>query len=177
MDWNEYFMRLVYLASYKSKDNRTKIGTVIINNENTLLATGFNGFCRHVIDPMDEDFENHPKKYRYEKPEKYFFFEHSERNAIYQAARNGIKLKNSILYTQGVPCCDCARACIQSGVSKIIVHEQWPLNGITKLNGSQDWIKSLKYSCEMLDEANINIESFSKELNVDGYADGKIFKC
>jgi len=176
MNWQEYFMRLVYTVSYKSKDIRTKIGAVITDKENGILSTGFNGICRLVADPMDDPsfFNLHQHKNRYKKPLKYYFFEHAERNACYHAARNGIRLKDSTLYTQGVPCCDCARACIQSGIRKIVVHGQWPLNGISKLDGSQDWLKSLEYSRDMLGEAMIPIELFSMKLEMIGYADGKI---
>jgi dCMP deaminase len=60
---------------------------------------------------------------RQERPEKYYWFEHAERNAIYNAVRVGIPLKGCRMYVLGVPCMDCARAIVQSGIEEVIVHD------------------------------------------------------
>ena len=44
---------------------------------------------------------------------------HAERNAIYAAAREGIRLEGSTIFTPGLPCPDCARAIIQAGIVEI----------------------------------------------------------
>src|SRR5437868_115563 len=99
MDWDEYFFRHVYLASQKSKDERTKIGAVLVRSDSrAIISEGFNGICRGVDDYNSK---------RSEKPIKYFFYEHAERNSIYNCARHGISTLNSICYTQGIPCADC----------------------------------------------------------------------
>jgi len=46
---------------------------------------------------------------RFERPIKYMFFEHAERNAIFTAARHGIRTDGATLYVQALPCVDCAR--------------------------------------------------------------------
>ncbi len=46
---------------------------------------------------------------RFERPIKYMFFEHAERNAIFTAARHGIRTEGATLYVQALPCVDCAR--------------------------------------------------------------------
>lgn len=46
---------------------------------------------------------------RFERPTKYSFFEHAERNAIFTAARHGIRTEGATLYVQALPCVDCAR--------------------------------------------------------------------
>ena len=47
MNWDEYFMRMVYLVASKSCDLRTKVGSVIVR-DNQILTTGYNGFPRGV---------------------------------------------------------------------------------------------------------------------------------
>lgn len=106
------FIDLANFVKGWSKDKSTQTSAVIIDPEsNSILSIGYNGFPRGVNDQVDE---------RYERPLKYKYTEHAERNAIYNAARNGIKLKGSVMYLQWYPCCDCARAIIQSGISTLI---------------------------------------------------------
>ncbi len=183
MDWNEYFFRHVYLAAQKSKDDRTKIGAVLVRNDSrAIISEGFNGICRKVDDPADSldkisfgiwigEKAREKINYRKEKPSKYHFYEHAERNSIYNCARHGISTLNSICYTQGIPCSDCARGLIQAGISKIIVHKQWP-----NLTHSTQWVESIGYSKEMLNEAGVEIEWYDKVLEIEGFLDGKIIK-
>ena len=110
-NWDIKFIELATFLKNWSKDTSTKTSAVIENPEsNTILSIGYNGFPRGVDDSMKE---------RYERPLKYKYTEHAERNAIYNAARNGIKLNGSVMYLEWYPCCDCARAIIQSGITTV----------------------------------------------------------
>ena len=51
---------------------------------------------------------------RFNRPMKYIFFEHAERNAIFTAARHGIRTEGATLYVQALPCVDCARLVARS---------------------------------------------------------------
>lgn len=155
---HEFFMRQVYLIASRSKDYRTKIGSVLVRN-GTIISSGFNGFPIGVKD----------YKYRYEHKEtKYQFVAHSEFNSIVIAARNGISTLGSTLLTQGIPCSFCTKTIIQAGVASIVLHKQWP-----NLTHSEAWIESTKISNIMLDEAGINIIWFDKVLGLSGFLDGK----
>lgn len=127
MGWDSYFLSIANIVREKSKDPSTKIGVVIVGPENQIVSTGFNGFPRGIDESIPE---------RWERPGKYAFVEHAERNAIYNAARHGIALRHCTLYLVGlgpptVPCTDCARAVIQSGISRVVgksfrvVPERW----------------------------------------------------
>src|SRR3989344_6389619 len=111
MSWDDYFMTMVYLVASKSKDERTHIGTVIIGPKKEIRSTGYNGFVRGLNDAVSK---------RQEKIEKQFWFEHAERNAIYNATLMGISLLDCTMYTQGVPCMDCARGIVQSGIKEVV---------------------------------------------------------
>lgn len=106
-----------------SKDKNTKVGCVIVNDDKNILTCGYNGFPRGS---NDDDFSE-----RYEKPLKYMWTEHAERNAIYNATRNGVSLNNSTAFVTYFPCSDCARALIQVGVKRLYSpkpdfnHEKW----------------------------------------------------
>jgi len=115
-DLSGWYLAMAYLIATNSKDKRTKYGAVIVGPNGEIRSTGHNGFPRGC----DDDCE-----YRHRRPEKYFWIEHAERNAIYNAARVGTPLDGCTLYVQGCPCADCARAIIQSGIVRVVVHKDW----------------------------------------------------
>lgn len=174
MDWNKYFMTMVYLVSMKSKDSKTKIGAVIIGRDKGIRSTGFNGLPRGVVDDMSKVEEELPFQDRNERPEKYFWYEHAERNAIYNSANVGIPLKDCIMYTQGVPCADCGRAIIQSGINHVIVHQQWEDNG--EFMSHQKWVESAGRTMQMFKEAGIGLVQWDGKIakEIYGMSDGKI---
>jgi dCMP deaminase len=113
LTWDELFILQAALISQKSKDPSTKVGCVIVGDDNVILSMGFNGFPRGI---------NEHDKGRWARPEKYHWVEHAERNAIYNAARNGINLNGARAYLnwEPRPCADCTRALIQVGIKEII---------------------------------------------------------
>lgn len=110
--WDKYFMAMAEHAATLSKDMSTQNGCVIVGPDRDVLSTGFNGMPMGVNDDVLE---------RHERPLKYKFIEHAERNAIYLAARRGTRLKGATLYCTWPPCTDCARAIIQAGIVEVVV--------------------------------------------------------
>ena len=113
MKWDKYFVSMLYLIAMKSKDQKTQNATIIVGPDNEIRSTGYNSFPRGINDNLPE---------RQERPEKYLWIEHGERNAIFNAARVGVSLKGCRAYVSGIPCMDCARGLVQVGVVKVIVH-------------------------------------------------------
>ena len=110
--WDKRFFDLASLVSSWSEDTSRKVGAVIVADTNEILSTGYNGLPRGVSSDVES---RHSKN----DGEKYFWFENAERNAIYNSARNGMRLKGSTLYATLFPCADCARAIVQSGISVV----------------------------------------------------------
>tara|TARA_B100000963_G_C22192155_1_gene479314 strand:- start:118 stop:540 length:423 start_codon:yes stop_codon:yes gene_type:complete len=116
-----FFKDIVDLVSGLSDDPSRGVGTIIVDQNNNILSYGSNTIPTGVIKHVD----------RVNKPNKYKWIEHSERNAIYSAAKRGISLGGSKMYCTYFPCCDCARAIIQSGIIELITskpdinHEKW----------------------------------------------------
>jgi dCMP deaminase len=143
MNWTDYFLNIAEQVKLKSKDQSTQIGAVIVGVDNEVLSTGYNSFPRGMDDSLQE---------RQERPEKYFWFEHAERNAIYNAARIGVSLKNSTIYiTSGLPCMDCARGIVNSGI-KII----WCKTVCTTKN-KEKWEESQSKSLQLLNECGVQV--------------------
>ena len=119
----QYFKLAKYHADLFSKDPHKKVGALFLAPESLqILSLGYNGMPRQVD-------ENIPQ--RWERPMKFKFVEHAERNAIYNACRSGVCLEDAIAIVTWFPCTDCARAIIQSGVKTLVTvypdfnHHRW----------------------------------------------------
>ena len=113
-NWMMRWFNMCDLVATWSKDRSRQVGAVIVDDRQTLVSMGWNGFPRGGNDLVEE---------RHDRPAKYLWTEHAERNAIYNAASNGVKTAGCTMYIKWYPCADCARAIIQSGIKKLICTE------------------------------------------------------
>lgn len=143
--WDQRFFDLVALMSTWSEDRGRKVAAVIVGNANEILATGYNGFPRGV----SAEF---PERHSREMGEKYYWVEHAERNAIYNAARAGTSVAGAKIYVSLFPCADCSRAIIQSGIVE--------LNTFAPPEGDQKFGRSFEVGVRMLEEASVAINCF-----------------
>ena len=139
-DWDRRFMDLAAYIGCWSKDRSRQVGCVLVGSDNSVRSLGFNGFPRGLNDDEDE---------RHERPSKYLWTEHAERNAIYAAARNGISLVGCRIYLPWFPCVDCARAIVQAGLAELICFEP----DFTDLQ----WGEGFRVSVELLQEAGVSV--------------------
>jgi len=166
--WDEWFIKIMYLVAEKSKDPKTKIGALIVRDKR-IISTGYNGLCKGVNDNVAE---------RLVRPEKYSWFEHGERNAIYSAAKYGICTNGTIMYTNGTPCIDCARAVIQAGIAKVVVHkpyEDMSADASRQKASQSQWKGHNDRSMAMFNEAGVILEIYPKLVGSSCYFDGKRF--
>ncbi len=94
ISWDEYFM-----------------GACIVDSNNIILSTGYNGFpygCSDDLYPWEREGED----------TKYNYVVHAELNAILNA--RGKDLKGARLYVDLFPCNECAKAIIQSGIAEVV---------------------------------------------------------
>jgi dCMP deaminase len=110
-DWDRRFMDLARHVGEWSKDRSRRVGCVVVGTHNEVRAMGFNGFPRGVDDENEA---------RHERPTKYLWTEHAERNTIYNAARAGTSLESCRMYIPWFPCMDCARAIVQVGIKELV---------------------------------------------------------
>ena len=150
MKWPEYFIQKAELTARKSKDPSTKTGVILVGEDLVELTSGFNGFPRGVRDRPDR-YANRKRKYQ--------LIAHAETNAIYNAARYGIRLKDSHMYTSfgTCTCQECAKAIIQAGIIS--------LTGRNLKNDFAEgrWKDSIKIGIEMLKEACIILYEWNGE--------------
>lgn len=136
---DEYFLQKAYeYAMGHSTDPSTQNGACLVADylpDGEILVFGANHFPAGV--------EETPA--RWERPIKYKFVEHAERNCIYAAAREGICTKGKIMYCPWFSCADCARAIVQSGIKMVIGHDS------VLQEQSEHWKKQWKESIEIGD--------------------------
>lgn len=142
--WHERFMDVAELVRTWSKDPSTKVGAVVVGPDREIRSTGYNGLVRGVDDNKPE---------RLERPTKYDFFEHAERNAVYNACLIGASLKGCVIYVTAMPCPDCARAIIQSGIKMVVTHKP----EFAEDAPAGTWRDKVGYSEEMFQEAGIEL--------------------
>jgi dCMP deaminase len=110
-EWDQRFLELALLVGTWSKDRSRQVGCVIADDQRGIRAIGYNGFPRGIQDDSEQ---------RHARPAKYLWTEHAERNAIYQAARIGVRLEGCTMYLPWFPCMDCARAIVQAGITRLV---------------------------------------------------------
>ena len=133
------FLGIARAVSELSKDKRTKIGAVAIGPAGEVRAMGYNGFPRGC---NDDDLERH------ERPAKYLWTEHAERNLIYNAARVGVPLEGCIMVVTGIfPCMDCARGIVQAGFRTVVTDAQH----------NERWAESNIKAMELFDEVGVEV--------------------
>ncbi|MCK1562804.1 CMP deaminase [Bradyrhizobium sp. 173] len=142
--WDERFLSLAAQIGRWSKDRSAKAGCVIVGEDRLVRSTGFNGFPRKIND--DEPS-------RHERPAKYLWSEHAERNAIYNAARLGISTAGCICYVNWFPCVDCARAVVQAGIVRLI--------GLEPDHQDPRWGEEFQFALTLFSEAGVDVTLYS----------------
>lgn len=143
--WDTRFFELAKLVSTWSEDTGRAVGAVVVGRAQDVRSIGFNGFPRKVSG-LDKD------RFSRIGGEKYYWFEHAERNAIYNAARSGVVTEGCTIYSTLFPCSDCVRAIIQSGISCLKTYSP----------PSEDphYRRSFEVALAMAQEAGVEIELY-----------------
>lgn len=147
--WDKYFYNMAKVVEENSKCMSRKIGAVLVRDK-SVISTGYNGpprgipHCnkRLVHQPYDKhlakafynigrsNFELNecPRKilgYKSGEGAEFCIAGHAERNALINAARNGINTYGTSLFLScGVPCKDCLIEIINAGVKEVVVTDK-----------------------------------------------------
>lgn len=143
--WDIRFMDMANLIAGWSKDRSRGIGAVIVGPDRTIRSLGYNGFPRGVDDEVES---------RHERPDKYLWTEHAERNAIYNAIRAGTDIRGCTCYVNLFCCCNCARAVVQSGLSEVVSYPP---------DNDPRWQRDFEISMEMFLEGGVRVKLIEGE--------------
>jgi len=112
--WDEYFMEIARQVSTRATCDRKHVGAVIVRDK-AILSTGYNGAPHHLphCDEVGHEIvDGHCVR-----------TVHAEANAIAQAAKNGVAIKNGAIYITASPCYDCFKLIVNAGITKVVYGE------------------------------------------------------
>lgn len=131
--WQEYFMRVAHLISLRATCERAHVGAVIVR-DNNILATGYNGSpsgLPHCDGPNCLIYKStHPDGTVEENCMRTI---HAEMNAIIQAAKHGVAIKDAEIYITASPCINCLKALINVGIKTIYYDKPYKIENISEL--------------------------------------------
>lgn len=141
ISWDDYFMKMAYLASERSTCLRRSVGAIIVK-EKKVMATGYNGAPKDTENCLDRgyclrDKMGIPSGERHELCRG----AHAEGNAIAQAAQFGIPVNGATVYCTNFPCVFCTKMIINAGISELVYEQGYPD----------------ELSKELLEESNVKI--------------------
>jgi dCMP deaminase len=142
--WDRRFLEVAKLIASWSKDPSTKVGAVIVNNQNLIVGTGYNGFPRGVTDDGRLN----------DRPSKYALIVHAEANAILLAGKEcrGARLYVWPTFFHPPICNECCKLAIQAGIAEIIGYEK-------ETGDKGRWKDAIAVSRQMCTEAGIRWRS------------------
>lgn len=145
----EFMERAYEFGSKFSTDPSTQNGCVLVDpSSNQIVSSGANYFPDGVLN----------KKERWERPIKYSYVEHAERNTIFNAAKNGVKTNGLDMYCYWAACADCARAIIQSGISRLVTHK------IIMDATYERWKDTIEIAFGMMREVGIQLDEVTEPI-------------
>lgn len=126
VDWDEYFMNIAREVSSRSTCDRKFVGAVIVRDK-TILSTGYNGSIRKLAhcDQTGHMMESGHCVATI----------HAEANAIIQAAKNGVCIDASTIYTTASPCWTCFKLIANAGIRRICFGEFYRDSRIFEIAG------------------------------------------
>ncbi|MDO4662392.1 MAG: deaminase [Tissierellia bacterium] len=111
LTWQQYFMKLAFTVSQRGTCDRAYVGCVIVNKDNRIVSTGYNGSIKgnaHCDEVGHTMRDGHC-----------IATIHAEMNALLYCAKEGIKVDGCECYVTHFPCLNCTKSLIQAGISKI----------------------------------------------------------
>jgi len=116
-NWHQTMMAVAETMSFRSTCPRAQTGCIIATPDNQILTTGYNGAPRgiaHCTDVGCDMLNGHCIRAI-----------HAEQNALVQAARVGVSVRDGELYATHRPCIRCSNMIIQAGIASVIFREDY----------------------------------------------------
>ena len=118
-------MKITHDVAERSTCLRRRVGAIIVS-EKRILATGYNGApsgLRHCAETgCLREQRNVPSGERQEICRAL----HAEQNAIIQAARHGVPIRDAVLYCTTQPCVTCAKMIINADIRRVVFEGDYP---------------------------------------------------
>jgi dCMP deaminase len=111
--YDQVYLNMAHEWATLSHCTRKKVGAIIVKN-GMIVSDGYNG-TPTGFDNCCETSEN----------ETNWFVIHAEANAILKCAKHGQSCDGATLYQTHSPCRDCSKLVLQSGIKRLVYHEDY----------------------------------------------------
>lgn len=120
---DEYFLDMALLISSRSTCARRKVGAVLVDSNNWVLATGYNGVpsgFEHCTDAPCSGAQ-------FSSGEGLEFCRaiHAEQNAILQGGMSGNLGRARTIYCTTAPCITCVKLLLNTSVNRMVAMERY----------------------------------------------------
>jgi dCMP deaminase len=129
-DHDEYYMGIALAVRERANCLKSKVGAVLVL-EDRVVSTGCNGTPQGMRNCEDGGCRRCSSGEDYAPGEGYdvCICVHAEQNCLLAAARFGIAVAGSLLYTTMRPCFGCLKELLQAGVQGIYYLYEWHYPG------------------------------------------------
>jgi dCMP deaminase len=123
---DEYFMGIAMAVLKRANCKGSRIGAVIVL-KGRIISTGYNGTPENMPNCLEGGCHRCANRDKYPSGTGYdlCICVHAEQNAILSAARFGIPIEGSTVYTTMRPCFSCTKEMLQAKVSAVYYLHDW----------------------------------------------------
>ncbi len=126
-DRDKYFMLIAMAVRNRANCKGNRVGVVIVRN-NRIISTGYNGTPENMMNCLDGGClrcNNRDKQFKSGEAYDLCICVHAEQNAVLAAARFGIAIAGSTVYSTLRPCFGCAKEMLQAEVERVVYLHEW----------------------------------------------------
>lgn len=134
LKYDKAYLRIAKEWGQLSYCKRKQVGAIIVKDR-MIISDGYNG-TPSGFENCCEDDENLTK----------WYVLHAEANAILKVARSTQSCEGATLYITLSPCKDCSKLIHQSGIKRVVFHEQY------KDTSGVDFLKKAGVEVELLED-------------------------
>jgi dCMP deaminase len=125
-DPHRYFMRIALAVRERADCTGNRVGAVIVLDRR-IVSTGYNGTPENMPNCSEGGCHRCANRDKYPSGAGYdlCICVHAEQNALLAAARFGIAVQGSTLYSTMRPCFGCTKEMLQAGVREVYYLHDW----------------------------------------------------
>jgi len=152
--WDDYFLNLAIEVGKRATCDRGKSGCVVVRDKR-IISTGYVG-APVGLPHCDEAGHLMHKVHNTDGTESQHCIRttHAETNAIAQAARHGVSVKDATIYCKMEPCYVCAQTIINAGIKRVVCLKRYHRAQLTR-----DWFKQAGVKLDVIQD---DLERYAK---------------
>lgn len=146
--WDETWLDVAVTVSQRSLCTRAQVGVVIVNAEDRIVSTGYNGPPK-AFDHRGETCDVWCERGAGGEAGANCPASHAEQNAFMAADRS--QWQGGVLYVTGHVCAECTKLIANSGLARIVVQPDGVDRGYRNPDANYRFIRSMGIGVEVLE--------------------------